>query len=721
VKSAADVPARPQYRKISPLQISLLFAAAGCLWILLSDRVLALFFEDPGTLTRFQTYKGWLFVITLASGLYVYLRRELARQAEQGSELDNVMRALDREKSRFEAIIAAMGEGISIQDRNYRVLYQNQVHRGLVGGGHVGEMCYRAYQRREQVCPGCHLARAYLDGKVHRAEQSRTNKDGVLHYEIVASPLLDPSGEVIAGIEMVRDITARKQLEALNRDILEAIDEAFIVIDRDYRVLSVNRAYSEQVKMPPGEIIGRHCYQVSHNISRPCYEVGEECTVRQTYASGLPHTAVHTHRDSAGSFVYVETKSFPMKDPSGAIVSVIETINNITAKRNLEEQLRHALKMEAVGTLTGGIAHDFNNILTAILGYASILKKNAREGKASPEIIELLLAASTRASGLTKSLLTFSRKQTMEPRPFDLNETVRSAEKLLTQVIGEDVGLVTELDAAGIMVLGDHGQIEQVLMNLVSNARDAMPDGGTLKISTAVRRLDAEEARLCSLDVSGDYATLTVSDTGGGMDEKTRKKIFDPFFTTKEAGKGTGLGLSIVYGIVKQHRGSVAVTSAPGKGTSFDVFLPAISSASGGRQVSAREEQAPGSGTILLAEDSPEVRNLARDILVSAGYSVIEAVDGEDALGKFAASSDRVHLLVLDVIMPRKDGKAVYAEIRRMNPHIKVLFISGYTADRLEQKGLTGTGVDGLLLQKPFVPSELLRKVETLLGAPAND
>ncbi len=817
---------------ISPLKIALIYALAGCLWILFSDRALVSLFSDPQTLPRMQTYKGWFFIISTAAVLYWYIRRQVSLHQQVDKTLESALHELEHEKSRFEAIIAAMGEGISIQDREFRVLYQNQHHKDIVGGDRAGEYCFRAYQHRDRVCPGCHMALSFQDGKVHRAEQKRFTDRGTVHYETIASPLIDRSGNVIAGIEMVRDITGRmkaeealraseknyrdlvdnalvgiyrtslsgellyanealakilefpspaalqaegalmryrntsdrmvvlqrlrdhgslqnfeldmltrtgqvrhvllsgslegdivsgmilditdrKKFAEMNRDILQAVDEAFIVIDRDFRVVSANRAYADQVRMPVEAIVGKHCYEISHNIQKPCYDSGEECSVKQTYETGMSHAALHTHRDSAGNYVYVETKSFPMKDSNGNVVSVIETINNITAKRNLEDQLRHALKMEAIGTFTGGIAHDFNNILTAILGYTSILKTQTLEGKHSPEIIEHLLAAANRATSLTKSLLTFSRKQKIEPRPFNLNDTVRNMEKLLLRVIGEDIELVTSLDGRELRVLGDTGQIEQVLMNLCTNARDAMTDGGTLTISTARQVLDRNRAQALGIEEPGRYIVLAIADTGMGMDDETRGKIFDPFFTTKEVGKGTGLGLSIVYGIVKQHQGNIIASSAQGNGTTFTIFFPEIESAISEQRAPAPAALSRGSETILLAEDSKEVRDLTRDALVAAGYTVIEAVDGEDALKKYIAHRAMIGMLILDVIMPKKNGKTVYSEIRQMAPDIKALFISGYTADYLDKKGVIDRST--ALLSKPFLPEDLIRKVDEVL------
>ena len=512
---------------------------------------------------------------------------------------------------------------------------------------------------------------------------------------------------------MILDITDRKKVGEMNRDILQAVDEAFIVIDRDFHVISANRAYAEQVRIPADAIIGRYCYEISHKSRGPVTNQAKSAPSNKPTRQACPTQPLHTHRDSAGNYVYVETKSFPMKDSNGNVVSVIETINNITAKRNLEDQLRHALKMEAVGTLTGGIAHDFNNILTAILGYTSILKTQARRADNLPELIDNLLAAANRAAGLTKSLLTFSRKQRIDNRPFNLNDTVRNMEKLLLRVIGEDIELVTLLADRELRILGDTGQIEQVLMNLCTNARDAMTDGGILTISTSRQELDRDRAQALGLEQPGRYIVLAVSDTGMGIDDNTRGKIFDPFFTTKEVGKGTGLGLSIVYGIAKQHHGEIIVTSAQGSGTTFTIYFPEIESSISEQPAPAVGALSRGSETILLAEDSREVRDLTRNALMAAGYTVIEAVDGEDALEKYIANRTMIRMLVLDMIMPKKNGKTVHSEIKQIAPNIKVLFISGYTRDYLDRKGIIDSSTT--LLSKPFLPEDLLRKVDEIL------
>jgi CheY-like chemotaxis protein len=369
--------------------------------------------------------------------------------------------------------------------------------------------------------------------------------------------------------------------------------------------------------------------------------------------------------------------------------------------------------MEAVGQLAGGVAHDFNNILTAIIGYANLLLMKMPDRESGRAFVEQILSASERAAHLTHSLLAFSRKQIIDLRPVSLNEIISRVEKLLGRVIGEDIEFKTWLADADLPVLADSIQIEQVLMNLAANARDAMPDGGMLLIVTEPLELGEEFVRAHSYGKPGRYAYMAVTDTGVGMDEKTRNRIFEPFFTTKEVGKGTGLGLSMVYGIVKQHNGYITVDSEPGKGTTFKIYLPLVRPSAEEKNTKQPAAAARGTETVLLAEDDVAVRNLTRSVLEDFGYRVIEAADGEEAVRKFGENKGAVDLLVLDIIMPKKNGKEAYQEIRKIQPDIRALFTSGYTADIVHKKGILDTGLDFVL--KPITPTEFLKKVREVL------
>jgi signal transduction histidine kinase len=384
-------------------------------------------------------------------------------------------------------------------------------------------------------------------------------------------------------------------------------------------------------------------------------------------------------------------------------------------QRNLHGQLMQAQKMEAVGHLAGGVAHDFNNILTAIIGYANLLRKKVVADEQLAFFTDQILSASNRAAGLTRSLLAFSRKQVIEPKPADLNTIVQGIDKIAKRLIGEDIEFRTVLLNRSLTVMADSGQMEQALLNLCTNARDAMPHGGKLTIETGAVEVDDEARRLNFLDRTGWYGIICVSDTGAGMDEKTKRQIFEPFFTTKEVGKGTGLGLSIVYGIIKQHNGTINVYSETGKGTTFKIYLPLIAAAGEAAMPKAEARPAGGNETILLAEDENDVRVLITLILRDAGYSVIEAVTGEEAVKHFAEHADRISLLLSDVIMPKMNGKDAYDQIRGTRPDVKVLFMSGYTADTIKSKGILADGVP--LLSKPIIPDQLLRKVREVLDA----
>jgi len=366
-------------------------------------------------------------------------------------------------------------------------------------------------------------------------------------------------------------------------------------------------------------------------------------------------------RKRDGTPIWVSVTANVECDDEGNNKWIDGVLEDITLKRRLEEQLRQSQKMEAIGTLAGGIAHDFNNILTAIIGYAGLLKTGVSEDDLLREYVDEMMVSCERASLLTRSLLAFSRKQVISPKPVDINKVIKKVEALLIRVIGEDIELRTILAHRDLVVMADAGQIEQVLMNLAANARSAMPDGGILSIGTEALELDDAFTKAHGYGIPGLYALVSVTDTGHGMDEKTKERIFEPFFTTREVGKGTGLGLAMVYGIIKQHEGYITTYSELGRGTTFKIYLPLIQAEAEltepVRPAAAGSGPPKGRETVLLAEDDSEVRKITRNILEGSGYRVIEAVDGEDAINKFLLNKDEIQLLIFDVIMPKKSGK----------------------------------------------------------------
>ncbi|MBI5142175.1 MAG: response regulator [Nitrospirae bacterium] len=384
-----------------------------------------------------------------------------------------------------------------------------------------------------------------------------------------------------------------------------------------------------------------------------------------------------------------------------------------TEKEALEDQLRHSQKMEAVGTLAGGIAHDFNNMLNVIMGYGELMRMRLKEDDPGHSYLQEILKAGERAAQLTRGLLAFSRKQVLSMRPENVNAIIEGFRKMLSRIIGEDINLRISLSDDDTTVMADSSQIEQVLMNLAANARDAMPHGGALTIKTETAFIDRAFVHAHGYGKPGRYALVTISDTGVGMDQITLARIFEPYFTTKEMGRGTGLGLSIVYGIVSQHNGYIYCSSEAGKGTTFSVFLPlAISKAKSG---DSAIQTAPvgGTETILLAEDDPGVRQLASETLSRYGYKVVEAVDGNEAVRKFLEHSGEIKLLLFDMIMPNKDGREAYEEIKAMRHDVKAVFMSGYATDIIQKRGALEDGME--LLSKPVSLHTLLKKVRAVL------
>lgn len=402
-------------------------------------------------------------------------------------------------------------------------------------------------------------------------------------------------------------------------------------------------------------------------------------------------------------------------DEQGVALRRIGVIVDVTNRHQLQEQLRHAQKMEAVGRLAGGVAHDFNNLLTVISAAADFIHFDTEPGSQMRKDAQDILDTVKRAHTLTTQLLTFSRRQVVRPKQVDLNELVRGTESMLRRVISVDVKLSLTIADHPVRVLADAGQLEQVLMNLVVNARDAIGSAGFISIGTGRAVVDAALASIRPELDPGDYAVLTVTDTGAGMDDATVERIFEPFFTTKEAGKGTGLGLATVFGIVKQAGGHIFVYSEPGLGTTFRVYLPHNEVGEGApeRTRSGSVPTVGGSETILLVEDEPQVRLLARRILSESGYSVIEAESGSEALVGATLHSGPIHLLISDVVLPGMNGPDVAERLQQARPDMKVLFMSGYTPDALLHHRITESGTP--FLEKPFTRVGLAAVVRAAL------
>lgn len=494
------------------------------------------------------------------------------------------------------------------------------------------------------------------------------------------------------------------------RSTFDSTTDGISIHDSNGNILRANAALGRLLGVYPDDMIGKKCYHLFHEKENPI----EDCPMAKSVQE---KNTVNTEIFEPFLNRWLSITCSPLFRDKEAI-GVIHVARDITGRKKLEDQLRHAQKMEVIGQLAGGIAHDFNNILNAIMGFGSLIEMNMKEDDPNRIHLKEILNAGERAVHLTQGLLAFSRKQVIDPKPLNLNEIIKGVEKFLMRIIGEDIELKTSLSDCGLTVMVDGSQMQQVLMNLATNARDAMPNGGDLIIEAKQVGLDVEFIKRHGYGEAGRYALLTVTDSGIGMDEKTRERIFEPFFTTKELGRGTGLGLAMVYGIIKQHDGFINVYSEPGKGTTFKIYLPLIKSEVE-EKVSAMPAAYPEGGTeiVLVAEDDRAVRKLTKDILERFGYKVIAAEDGEEAIKKFKENKKEIQLLLLDVIMPKKNGKEVYEEIRKINPGIKTIFLSGYTADLIHKKGILEEGLNFML--KPVSPKELLRKVREALDKKA--
>ena len=509
---------------------------------------------------------------------------------------------------------------------------------------------------------------------------------------------------------IIADSLMMKKLAESEHLISRAIEESgegIMIAGIDGLIEYANPSIAGITGYPADELIGKHL--------ATAFEPGTLTDDTMQYLShGNIWEDTTNNKRKDGTEYQAHLSTVPVRSEKGEVTKLVLISRDITKEKSLEERLKQAQRMEVIGRFAGGIAHDFNNIVTTITGYGSLLLKEMKGNDTFRNYLDQIITSSKRAANLTRSLLAFGRKQVIDLKPVDLNAIVQSIEKLLLRLIGEDIELRTRLTDKEVAVMADGGQMEQVLMNLASNARDAMPNGGHLAIETDVVEISAEYGKEHFFTTPGRYAMISVTDTGIGMDDKTRATVFEPFFTTKEVGKGTGLGLSIVYGIVKQHEGNITVYSEPGKGTTVKIYLPSTRWAE--IEMAKPVEQLPvkgGTETVIVAEDSESVRKLIKKILEGAGYTVMEAMDGEEAVRVFSDNADRVEMLLLDTIMPKKNGKVTYEEIKKIKPEIKALFMSGYTADIINKKGMLDKGLH--FISKPVSPEELLGKIRSVL------
>jgi two-component system, cell cycle sensor histidine kinase and response regulator CckA len=642
----------------------------------------------------------------------------------------SILALLRESEERFRAMFESAAVGTGLMNADGRIVSSNRALEKLLGysKNELRQMSLADYSHADDVAAELELFEELFAGKRedYRIEKRYISKDGTVVWAHVAVALVrDADGQPQFGIGMVEDITEAKQAElALReseeryRELFENANDMVFTLDLAGNFTAVNRKGEQITGYTREELLGTSIEELYVPEDREVALTDFRSTITGQVGGKTREYRIFTKDGRRAS---IEIATTPIRE-RGTVVGLQGIARDVSERKELEERLRQAQRMEAVGQLAGGIAHDFNNLLTGITGYTEFALTALQNGDGVVrEDIDEIRKAADRASSLTRQLLAFSRKQILQPKILDLNAVVEDTEKMLRRLIGEDIEVVTALGSGLGSVKADPGQIEQVLVNLVVNARDAMLNGGTVTIETSNVEVEGYHSRASAGPVPpGAYVMLRVADTGIGMNEETKARLFEPFFTTKEQGKGTGLGLSTVYGIVKQSGGYVTVESEPGKGTAFKIYLRRLAETKD--ETEANDTTNPGavagSETILLVEDEDIVRRLVRQILERSGYDVIEACEGEEALEILQKAETPIHLLVTDVVMPRMGGAELVERLQSLGSSTKVLFMSGYTDKAIVSEGNLQPGTE--FLQKPFTSAALAQKVRSVLdGASA--
>jgi two-component system cell cycle sensor histidine kinase/response regulator CckA len=646
--------------------------------------------------------------------------RTLRRRADE---------TLRRSEERYRLLAENVSDVIALYDRRGNAVYVSPSVQ-LLRGYKPDEVIARPLI--DQMAPGSRdtAMRVFREEmEIERSGHADPGRSRTVEFELLCkdgttvwtesklTAVRDSSGSFTGFIAVARDITERRHVAETLRDmsqmlrtIIDASVLSIVALDLDGRVTLWNNAATRLFGWSAQEVLGRPLPTVPED-RRAEFDKGR---VRSQAGEEVVYETQRRRKD--GSLVDVLNSSAALFDSQGELAGSVGILVDMTERKQLEEQLRQAVKMEGIGRLAGGIAHDFNNLLTVIGGRSYLLLSQLPAAHAMRRDLLLIQQTGDRAAALTRQLLAFSRKQVLAPAVIDLNEIVFGMRTLLERVLGEDMDLIMDLDPPLGRVTADPGQIEQVILNMAVNARDAMPEGGQLTLETRHVDVDPTYARQKIELTPGPYEVLSIGDTGVGMDAATLARVFEPFFTTKAVGKGTGLGLATAYGIVEQSGGHITVHSEPGSGTTFRIYLPTTESSELAPPAVEEAVARRGTEVVLLAEDDVNLRALTRDILASEGYTVLESRDVEDAIRIAEHQDGTIHLLLTDVVMPHMSGRALAEAVKRVRPDVKVLYMSGYTDDAIVHHGVLDPGT--ALLQKPFTPAALAHKVRGVLDRP---
>ncbi len=626
-------------------------------------------------------------------------------------------------------------------NENYRLLLQN-TDQGIYGIDETGRFTFlnRAalemfgYRSDELVGRKSHsiIHHSYIDGTpypfencpIYRANAAATHSSGdnelfrrrdgtsfPIQFSTYPVPLSDTrTGTVVT----FSDITKRKKAESEMSRLARAVKQSpisIMITDASGIIQFVNPRYAAVTGYTVEETIGQKASMLKSGLTPPetYQQLWEAITAGKTWEGEFEN------KRKDGGIFYEQATISPIRNDHGIITHYLAHKIDITEKKNIMQQLLHSQKLESIGQLSGGLAHDLNNILTVVNGYATLAQQMVDKNEIQENYINEIVKASSRASSLTHSLLAFSRKQEMNRQKQNLNLLITTVASFISRVMRDNIEFTLSLHEEPLGVYVDDVQLEQVLLNLATNARDAMPYGGSLSMATAVGEMDEEYIDIHGFGRVGRYAVITVTDSGHGMDAVTKQMVFDPFFTTKEVGKGTGLGLSMALAIIKQHGGFIELQSESGKGCVFKLYLPlladALVKAPDDLQDSLVES---GTGTILLAEDDPATLSIMQQLLERSGYKVITAVDGKDAVKKFVMFCDEIQLVISDLIMPKKSGRQAFNEIRELSSEVRFIFMSGHPSYVIEREGEFGEDVE--IIMKPVLPFDLLNKIGTIIG-----